>query len=180
MHLLLSWSFPYHIPTLKGLSIRTWHRLQGFVVRAGKAIVTVYLILGLLSAIGTDGSFGQPNRQDSVISAVGKAITPAFHPMGIEEENWPATVGLFTGLFAKEVVVGTLNALYSDVDMGSQPLQHWEALGPQLLAAWHTIPVNLGQLLQRAGIHLDYRLEISTTLMKPPVAWGSMKGLSLQ
>jgi ferrous iron transport protein B len=33
--------------------------------------------------------------------------------MGIETENWPATVGLFTGLFAKEVIVGTLNSLYS-------------------------------------------------------------------
>ena len=32
--------------------------------------------------------------------------------MGIEKENWPATVSLFTGLFAKEAVVGTLNSLY--------------------------------------------------------------------
>jgi ferrous iron transport protein B len=32
--------------------------------------------------------------------------------MGIENENWPATVGLFTGVFAKEAIVGTLSALY--------------------------------------------------------------------
>ena len=32
------------------------------------------------------------------------------HPMGIDEDNWPATVGIFTGFFAKEVVVGTLDA----------------------------------------------------------------------
>lgn len=142
---------PYHIPTLKGLSIRTWHRLQGFVVRAGKAIVAVYLVMGLLSAIGTDGSFGEPNRQDSIISAIGKGITPAFHPMGIEDENWPATVGLFTGLFAKEVVVGTLNALYSDADTDSQSVQDWSDLTPLLLAAWESIPANLAQLAQRVG-----------------------------
>ena len=33
--------------------------------------------------------------------------------MGIDEDNWPATVGIFTGIFAKEVVVGTLDALYA-------------------------------------------------------------------
>jgi ferrous iron transport protein B len=32
--------------------------------------------------------------------------------MGLTEENWPATVGIFTGIFAKEAVVGTLDALY--------------------------------------------------------------------
>ena len=35
-----------------------------------------------------------------------------FEPLGIREDNWPATVGIFTGLFAKEAVVGTLNSLY--------------------------------------------------------------------
>ena len=33
--------------------------------------------------------------------------------MGITEDNWPATVGLLSGMLAKEVVVGTLGALYS-------------------------------------------------------------------
>ena len=36
---------PYHLPTLKNLLIRTWQRLQGFVLRAGKAIVAVVLVL---------------------------------------------------------------------------------------------------------------------------------------
>jgi len=29
--------------------------------------------------------------------------------MGLEQQNWPATVGIFTGVFAKEAMVGTLN-----------------------------------------------------------------------
>ena len=33
--------------------------------------------------------------------------------MGVAQDNWPATVGLVTGLLAKEVVVGTLNTLYT-------------------------------------------------------------------
>jgi ferrous iron transport protein B len=35
--------------------------------------------------------------------------------MGIRPDNWPATVGLLTGVLAKEVVVGTLNTLYAHV-----------------------------------------------------------------
>ena len=36
--------------------------------------------------------------------------------MGIANDNWPATVGLFTGIFAKEAVIGTMDALYSQRD----------------------------------------------------------------
>ncbi len=39
--------------------------------------------------------------------------------MGIQEDNWPATVGIFTGILAKEAVVGTLNTLYSQEDGGA-------------------------------------------------------------
>jgi ferrous iron transport protein B len=49
-----------------------------------------------------------------VLSVVGKKITPIFAPIGLTEDNWAATVGLFTGLFAKEAVVGTLDALYAN------------------------------------------------------------------
>ena len=33
--------------------------------------------------------------------------------MGVQQQNWPATVGLITGVVAKEVVVGSLNTLYT-------------------------------------------------------------------
>jgi len=35
--------------------------------------------------------------------------------MGLRQENWPATVGIFTGAFAKEAVVGSLDVLYSQL-----------------------------------------------------------------
>ena len=34
--------------------------------------------------------------------------------MGIKNDNWQAAVGIFTGMFAKEVLVGTLDNLYRD------------------------------------------------------------------
>ncbi len=106
---------PYHAPRLKHVLLHTWMRLRVFVVRAGKVIVIAVFILGVLNSLGTDGSFGNEDSEESLLAATGKAITPIFTPMGIEQENWPATVGLFTGLFAKEAVVGTLNGLYGQM-----------------------------------------------------------------
>ena len=70
--------------------------------------------------MGIDGSFGNEDSENSVLSKIGNAITPIFKPMGIEKKNWPASVAIFTGLFAKEAVVGTLNALYSQMDTSSE------------------------------------------------------------
>jgi len=92
----------------------TWLRLRGFILKAGQAIVIVVTVLSLLNSLGTDGSLGNENTKQSVLSVVGKSITPAFEPIGIVEDNWPATVGLFTGMFAKEAIVGTLDSLYAD------------------------------------------------------------------
>jgi ferrous iron transport protein B len=58
------------------------------------------------------GAFGNEDSENSVLSAAGRTITPVFAPMGLDEDNWPATVGIFTGVLAKEAVVGTLDSLY--------------------------------------------------------------------
>lgn len=102
----------YHLPIWRNIFFTTWHRLKGFLLRAGKTIVIVVTALSFVNSIGTDGSFGNENSEKSVLSLVGKTLTPIFSPLGIEEENWPATVGIFTGMFAKEAIVGTLDALY--------------------------------------------------------------------
>jgi ferrous iron transport protein B len=94
---------------------RTWSRLKDFVIRAGKVIVFAVLILSFLNSIGSDGSFGNEDGEASVLSGISRFITPIFTPMGIEEENWPATVGLISGIFAKEAIVGTMNSLYGQI-----------------------------------------------------------------
>ncbi|MDV7144466.1 Fe(2+) transporter permease subunit FeoB [Tropicimonas sp. TH_r6] len=103
---------PYHLPTLRGLGLRSWDRLKTFIVDAGRVIVAMVLVLAFLNSWGTDGSFGNEDTDSSVLSEIGRTLTPAFGPMGITEDNWPATVGVFTGILAKEAVVGTLNTLY--------------------------------------------------------------------
>jgi ferrous iron transport protein B len=103
----------YHVPVLRNILLTTWFRLRSFIFRAGKTIVLVVIALSFLNSIGTNGKFGNEDTEDSVLAVIGKAITPLFVPLGLKEENWAASVGLITGLFAKEAVVGTLDALYS-------------------------------------------------------------------
>lgn len=144
---------PYHLPVLRNTLMQTWQRLKGFVLRAGKAIVLVVICLNVLNSLGTDGSVGNENTEKSVLSNIGKSITPLFSPMGIEEDNWPATVGIFTGIFAKEVVVGTLDALYS---LGAD--NDDSSLTDLMSDAFASIPANLadlaGQLSDPLGLDL--------------------------
>jgi len=143
----------YHLPVMRNILLQTWQRLKGFVLRAGKAIVIVVIALNVANSIGTDGSVGNQDSEKSVLSAIGKSITPVFQPMGIEADNWPATVGIFTGIFAKEVVVGTLDALYAPTDQGTTA-----SLTEMLSDAVASVPANLseiaGQLTDPLGLDL--------------------------
>jgi ferrous iron transport protein B len=103
---------PYHTPHVRNVLRTSWRRLYVFMTRAAMLIIPIVAVLAILNSAGTDGTFGNEDSDKSVLSSIGKTITPVFTPMGVEEDNWPATVGIFTGIFAKEAVVGTLNSLY--------------------------------------------------------------------
>ncbi len=104
---------PYNTPRLKHIFIRSWIRLNSFIKRAGINIIVVVTLLGFLNTI-------KISNEQTVLAEIGKTITPVFEPMGVEKENWPATVGLFTGIFAKEAIIGTLNSLYSQLEFQKQ------------------------------------------------------------
>jgi ferrous iron transport protein B len=141
---------PYHIPSAKSILLHTWGRLQSFIFGAGKIIIMVVVALSFLNSAGTDGSFGNEDSDTSVLSAIGRGIIPVFKPLGIQDDNWPATVGIFTGIFAKEAVVGTLDALYSsldktDAETGVETPETFDLVAG-LYGAVATIPENLGAL----------------------------------
>ncbi|MDX2223052.1 MAG: Fe(2+) transporter permease subunit FeoB [Rhodospirillaceae bacterium] len=142
----------YHRPTLRGVIIRSWERLKAFLSKAGKFIIVVAAVLTFLNSWGRDGSFGNENTENSVLAGIGEAIMPVFTPMGMKESNWPAAVGLFTGIFAKEVVVGTLDALYTQMAAGEgdgagddAAFDLWSGVGD----AFATIPANFADLADR-------------------------------
>jgi ferrous iron transport protein B len=142
----------YHLPTFTGVSIRTWDRLKSFIFNAGKVIVPMVMVLNVLNSVGMDGSFGRENSDKSVLSAIGRSLTPLFRPIGINDNNWQATVGIFTGVLAKEAVVGTLDALYSQLgsDMAEAKPDEVFDLKSALLGAFQTIPKNLQEVAENA------------------------------
>jgi ferrous iron transport protein B len=103
----------YEMPTIGNLSKRVWQRTSGFVTGAGKTIVIVVCLLNFFNSIGTDGQFGNQDSEGSVLSQGAKVVMPLLAPMGVQEDNWQAGVGIITGIFAKEVLVATFNNLYS-------------------------------------------------------------------
>jgi len=103
---------PYHFPNPYGVVRHSWHRLKDFILKAGKILIVVMAILGTLNAIDSHGHVGIAIGEHSLLASVGLVVAPIFAPLGVSADNWPASVALFMGVFAKEIIVGTLNALY--------------------------------------------------------------------
>jgi len=152
----------YHMPQIKNILMKAWEKLRSFVLGAGKLIVIVVVILSFFNSLGTDLSFGNENTEKSVLTNIGKTLTPAFKPIGIQQDNWPATVGLFTGLFAKEVVVGTIDSLYLS-QMGRTTEVEQFDLKKKLVEAIETIPNNLSDALGSWSDPLGVSVDVKDT-----------------
>jgi len=178
---------PYHLPTLRGIALRTWDRLRSFLAEAGRVIVIMVVALNLLNALGTDGSFGNRNSEKSVLSFLGRVATPVFQPLGIAADNWPATVGIFSGILAKEVVVGTLDSLYTQmgaeapsIDGVPDEFAFWREIG----AAAATVPRNLqalaGNLLDPLGLNVGDIDSLESAAAEQQVARGTFGTMAVK
>ena len=132
----------YHIPSAGNVLRATWERGWSFIKRASSVIVISSIIVWFLSSFGTvNGSFGMvdnlwendalvtedyvealaENRNipveeaapmdASLLAGIGNVVAPVFRPLGFG--TWKPTVATFTGLVAKENVVGTFGVLYN-------------------------------------------------------------------
>lgn len=168
---------PWRLPSFNNLIIGTWSRLKGFLLDAGKIIIVMVMIIQILSSLGKDLSWGNQDTENSILSAAAKTLTPVFEPMGIEEENWPAVVGILTGVLAKEVVVGTLDAIYTQLDEQQNPSEEATSVSVGLIAAVVSIKDNalsltdqlldpLGFSIIKAGTNdeMSERQEVSNSL----------------
>lgn len=162
----------YEIPRPTYVLIKTWHKLRSFIFGAGKTIVLMVTALSMLNSLGTDGSFGNQDSEKSVLSHVAMAVTPVLSPLGIREDNWQATVGIATGIFAKEAVVGTLNSLYQS-SVGEEEGEFslldsfYEALAsiPENLQAinpWDPAGLELGDLEDKNAMAEEQEVSLST------------------
>jgi ferrous iron transport protein B len=132
----------YTIPPLRSLWRSSMHRLNKFVWNATKLIIPVCVVITVMNSVYIHKN---TIAEKSVLAAVGQQVTPIFYPMGLTDDNWPATVGLFTGILAKEVVIGSLNTLYTQSQEKKSDSDEPEAIQyiVGMKSAMWTIPHNL-------------------------------------
>jgi ferrous iron transport protein B len=80
---------------------------------------------------------------DGFLSYIGKTVSWIFTPLGWG--NWKATVAAFTGLVAKENVVGTLGILYGFSEVAEDGQEIWGTLAKEftVLSAYSFLVFNL-------------------------------------
>ena len=104
----------YHWPTVGNVLRSMWERGWSFIKKAGTIILLSTILVWFLSRFGVaDGTFRMLEKEElelSILAAVGNAVAWIFSPLGFG--TWQATVASFTGLIAKENIVGTMGILY--------------------------------------------------------------------
>ncbi|MBW3534773.1 MAG: ferrous iron transporter B [Gemmatimonadetes bacterium] len=99
---------PYRIPTLRSIGTRLLDRSRIFLMRVGKIILAVTVVLWILTQFPRTVE-GPPPIEQSALGQIGQVIEPAIEPLGFD---WRIGVGLISSLAAREVIVGTLGTIY--------------------------------------------------------------------
>jgi len=99
---------PYRMPTITGVLVHMWERGQLFLKKAGTIIFGAVVVIWFLSSMPWGVEYASA---DSWIGNIGGFIAPIFAPAGFGQ--WQAGVSLIFGFLAKEVVVGTMGAIFA-------------------------------------------------------------------
>lgn len=102
----------YKMPSIKSILTITWDKSKGFIVRAGTLIFGISIIIWFLTFFNMSGFTEEIDG--SLIATLGGFIAPLFKPLGFG--NWQASVSVITGLAAKEVIIGTMEIVYGDLE----------------------------------------------------------------
>lgn len=118
----------YHVPSVGNVLRSTWERGSSFIKRAGTVILASAMILWFLQSFGfVNGAFGMvEDNNTSLLAGIGAFVAPLFAPLGFG--SWKAAVATFTGLIAKENVVGTFGVLYGFAEVAEDGTEIWSNL----------------------------------------------------
>ncbi len=101
---------PYRLPVFKNVILSLWEKVESYVKKAFTLLLASSIIVWFLQSF--DFSFQVvTNNSQSIFGQLGSFISPIFSPLGFE--TWEASSSLLTGFLAKELVVQTLQILYS-------------------------------------------------------------------
>ena len=114
---------PYRLPSYRTVATIVWAHTKRFLWRAGTVIFIVSMIVwGLLNLPP-----GIKGPDESIAASIGKAITPVFKPIGLDD--WRATTSLIPAFLAREVVLSSMAVIYKT----SEPVPAPGAVSPDML-----------------------------------------------
>ncbi len=130
----------YQIPGLRDLALGLWERARIFLVRVGKIILTVMVVLwGLASFPAPPPGATDPAIFYSFAGQIGQALHTVFAPIGF---NWEISIALVPGMAAREVAVAALGTVYA---LSGPDGAVVESLAATLRTAW-SLPTALAFL----------------------------------
>ncbi len=112
---------PYRIPSLRTTVKHMWSKCAQYLRKMGGLILVASIVVWFLSYYPrpeADAQSPQPDYESSYMGDIGRFCQPVFEPMGL---NWKASVAILSGVPAKEIVVSTMNILYSAPDSDCVP-----------------------------------------------------------
>lgn len=121
---------PYRIPTLRSVWRHTWEKGKQYLRKMGGLILSFSIVIWALNYFSPADLANEdtPDRK-SYLEYLGHAITPIFAPM---DYDWQMSVGIISGVGAKELVVSTLGVLYTDADFDETDATHTALLTQNL------------------------------------------------
>ena len=101
----------YHFPSLSTIFTHLFQRIKAFLIKAGTVLVIACIIIWLLSNFGFVNEkftyLNGENQNNSLICYFSASISNVFYPLGFN--NWQCIGATFSGIFAKENIVSSLN-----------------------------------------------------------------------
>jgi ferrous iron transport protein B len=131
LHPLLMELPSYRWPNLRNLVIGLIERAKIFLMRVGKIILSLSILLWALSSFPappTDAT--GPAIQYSLAGMLGQALETVLAPIGF---NWQISIALIPGLAAREVAVSALGTVYALSANGDNVA---EQLTPMIAQGW--------------------------------------------
>lgn len=98
---------PYRLPTVSGVFIHMWERGKMFLAKAGTLIFAAVIVIWFLSSMPWGVEYASA---DSWMGHIGSFFAPIFAPAGFGQ--WQAASSLVFGFLAKEVVIGSMGAMF--------------------------------------------------------------------
>ena len=114
----------YHMPGVTGVLRTVFERGWAFVKKAGTLVLLATVLVWFLSSFSW--SMEMVDTDESILASIGNLVAPLFIPLGWTD--WRAAVATFTGLIAKENVVGTFGVLFGFAEVAEDGIEIWSQL----------------------------------------------------